>query len=140
MAGELDDFAALLRHAAGTMDHWPPEAVLVESTGETFALSRDVMGSLLLLMQEAVGNAFRHGRATRVCLFLHYSITGFEMRIKDDGQGFALSSVPDIRLGHFGLEGMRQRMRWLGGSVEITSEMGIGTQVCIRLSRSQASG
>lgn len=140
MAGEMDDFAALLRHAAMTMDHWPEGAVLVESRGETFTLSRDVMGSLLLLMQEAVGNAFRHGRAKRVCLFLHYSITGFEMRIKDDGQGFALSSVPDTRQGHFGLEGMRQRMRWLGGSVEITSEVGSGTQVCIRLSRSQASG
>ena len=140
MAGEMDDFSALLRHAACTMDHWPQGAVLVETQGETFTLSRDVMGSLLLLMQEAVGNAFRHGRATRVCLFLHYSITGFEMRITDDGQGFALSSAPDTRLGHFGLEGMRQRMRWLGGSVEITSERGSGTQVCIHLSRSQASG
>ena len=129
------DFAALLRHAAVSMDHWPPEAVVVETHGEIFTLSRDVMGSLLMLMQEAVGNAFKHGQATHVRLILNYDATGLEMRIEDDGLGFDPATAPSTKEGHFGLEGMRQRMQWLGGTVEITSAPGHGTLVRIHLSR-----
>lgn len=129
------DFAALLRHAAVSMDHWPPGAVVVESHGEVFSLSRDVMGSLLMLMQEAVGNAFKHGQATHVRLILNYDATGLEMRIEDDGLGFDPATAPSTKEGHFGLEGMRQRIQWLGGTVEITSSPGNGALVCIHLSR-----
>ncbi len=131
-------FAALLEHAAASMDHWPAGAVQVRVTGSPFELSRHVMGSLLMLMQEAVGNAFRHGRASQVTLLLDYQQGELEMRIEDDGSGFDPQSAPSTTLGHFGLESMRHRMSWLGGTVDISSRPGSGTSVRIRLPRARA--
>ena len=131
-------FAALLEHAAASMDHWPAGAVAVAVSGEPFALSRHVMGSLLMLMQEAVGNAFRHGRATHVQLTLDYQADELEMRIEDDGGGFDPQAAPGTRDGHFGLESMSHRMVWLGGTVEIASRPGSGASVRIGLPRARA--
>jgi signal transduction histidine kinase len=132
------EFPALLEHAAASMDHWPAGGVVVRAAGTPFALSRHVMGSLLMLMQEAVGNAFRHGNAAKVQVSLDYDTDRLEMRMEDDGAGFDPHSAPGTTQGHFGLESMRHRMSWLGGTVEIASSPGSGTRVCIRLPRSRA--
>jgi signal transduction histidine kinase len=131
-------FAALLEHAAASMDHWPAGAVAVSVTGTPFDLSRHVMGSLLMLMQEAVGNAFTHGKATRIQLILAYQPEVLAMRIEDDGGGFDPEAAPGTKLGHFGLESMRHRMVWLGGTVEIASRPGSGASVRISLPRARA--
>jgi signal transduction histidine kinase len=129
MEEDSDDFVALLRHAVGTVEHWPAGAVTVTGLGEPFPVSRKVMGSLLLLMQETVGNAFKHGAARQVRVSLDYDPEFLEMRIDDDGSGFSPDQVPGPREGHFGLESIRLRMKWLGGSVEVRSSPGDGTSV-----------
>lgn len=132
MEEDSDDFTALLRHAVGSIEHWPAGAVEVSSHGTPFQVSRQVMGSLLLLMQETVGNAFKHGAATRVGVSLRYQPSQLELRIDDNGRGFDPAKAPGPREGHFGLESARLRMKWLGGSVEIDSAPGRGTRiVCI---------
>ena len=132
MEEDSDNFTALLRHAVGSVEHWPAGAVEVSSHGTPFQVSRQVMGSLLLLMQETVGNAFKHGAATRVQVALHYDPASLELRIEDNGRGFDPSKAPGPREGHFGLESARLRMKWLGGSIEIDSALGRGTRiVCI---------
>ncbi len=135
---ESNDFAALLRHAVGTLEHWPAGAVEVVSQGETYPVSRQVMGSLLLLMQEAVGNAFKHGKAGKVRISLVYDADFLEMRISDDGCGFDPAKAPGPKEGHFGLESARLRMRWLGGTVEIHSVEGEGTIVICHVPASRA--
>jgi signal transduction histidine kinase len=133
-----DDFTALLRHAVNSIEHWPGGSVAVDSQGEPFELSRDVMGNLLLLMQEAVGNAFRHGHAAFVHVELNYEPEGLEMHIDDDGLGFDPASALGTREGHFGLQGMRERMRRLGGFMEIISVPGQGTRVRVHIPRASA--
>lgn len=132
------EFLALLRYAAEKMEHWPKDVVEITTEGEPFALSRQVMGSLLLLMQEAVGNALKHGAPTRVTVALHYSPESLVMRIEDDGSGFDPDQAPDATSGHFGLESMKHRLRWLGGKTEITSQPGAGTLIVASLPRSRA--
>lgn len=129
MEDDSDDFVALLRHAVGTVEHWPSGAVTVTGTGEPFPVSRKVMGSLLLLMQETVGNAFKHGAAGKVRVSLVYDPEFLEMRIDDDGSGFSPDKAPGPKQGHFGLESIRLRMKWLGGSVEVRSSPGDGTSI-----------
>lgn len=129
MEEDSDDFAALLRHAVGTVEHWPPGSVTVTCQGAPFPVSRQVMGSLLLLMQEAVGNAFKHGSAKQVGVSLHYGPELLEMRIDDDGCGFNPNKAPGPKEGHFGLDSARLRMKWLGGNVEFQSEPGKGAHV-----------
>lgn len=133
MEEDADDFVALMRHAAGTVEHWPVGAVEVTCHGEPFPVSRKVMGSLLLLMQETVGNAFKHGAARQVRVSLVYEPEYLEMRIDDDGCGFSPDHVPGPKAGHFGLESLRLRMKWLGGSVQIRSSPGQGTSVTCTL-------
>lgn len=129
MEEDSDDFVSLLRHAVGTVEHWPAGAVTVAGRGEPFPVSRKVMGSLLLLMQETVGNAFKHGAARQVRVSLDYAPEFLEMRIDDDGFGFSPDQVPGPKEGHFGLESIRLRMKWLGGSVEVRSSPGDGTSI-----------
>jgi signal transduction histidine kinase len=135
---EEDDFAALLRHAAVTVEHWPKGLVTVEVEGEPYSLSRQVMGSLLMLMQEAVGNACKHGKASTVKITLHYFADRFEMAIRDNGRGFDPEQVPGTRQGHHGLESMRLRMKWLGGQLKVTSHPGNGTLIVCQVSRTAA--
>ena len=129
MEEDADDFVALLRHAVGTVEHWPAGAVSVTCQGEPFPVSRKVMGGLLLLMQETVGNSIKHGVAKQVWISLVYDPDFLEMRIDDDGCGFSPDQVPGPKAGHFGLESIRLRMKWLGGSVTIRSSPGEGTTV-----------
>ncbi len=138
MEENSDDFSALLRHAVGSIEHWPPGAVEVSAHGTPFRVSRQVMGSLLLLMQETVGNAFKHGAATRVGVSLRYDPALLELRIDDDGRGFDPTKAPGPREGHFGLESARLRMKWLGGSVEIDSAPGRGTHIICAVPKAAA--
>lgn len=131
-------FAALLEQAAASMEHWPRGAVTVALDGEPYPLSRHVMGSLLLLMQEAVDNAFKHGRATRVGIRLRYAHEEFAMELEDDGTGFDPAAAAGADGGHYGLESMRHRMQWLGGSAEVASRPGAGATVRVRLPRARA--
>lgn len=131
-------FAGLLERAAAAMEHWPHGALTVTIAGEPYALSRHVMGSLLLLMQEAVGNAFRHGAAKTVRITLYYTPSEFAMELVDDGTGFDAAAVAGTTDGHYGLESMRHRMHWLGGDAAITSRPGAGTTVSVHLPRARA--
>jgi signal transduction histidine kinase len=138
MEEDSDDFVALLRHAVGTVEHWPQDAVEVGSEGPPFPVSRQVRGSLLLLMQEAVGNAFKHGAAHRVGVSLVYATDHLGMVISDDGKGFDPAKAPGPREGHFGLESTRLRMKWLGGTLEIRSAPGEGTRILCKVPAARA--
>lgn len=138
MEEDSDDFTALLRHAVGSIEHWPDGAVEVSSHGTPFTVSRQAMGSLLLLMQETVGNAFKHGAATRVRVTLRYDPSLLELRIDDNGGGFDPAGAPGPKEGHFGLESARLRMKWLGGGIEIDSAPGRGTHIICTLPKATA--
>jgi signal transduction histidine kinase len=52
-----------------------------------------------------------------------------EIEISDDGMGFDPEA---IQTGHYGLLGMRERVRLAGGSWSVASEVGKGTSIVIR--------
>ena len=132
------DFAALLGHAIASAEHWPKNAVTVRVEGEPFPLARTVAGSLLLLIREAIANAFQHGRASHVAITLIHDPQQLAILIEDDGEGFEVGKAANEREGHFGLGGMRERMKWLGGTVEVHSRPGRGTCVTACLARAHA--
>jgi signal transduction histidine kinase len=89
------------------------------------AASRD---ALLGIVREAVTNAARHARASEVEIELSRS-GDLHMRIRDNGMGFD----PDKPRGGFGLTGMRERARALGGELRLTSRPGAGTEIQVVL-------
>ena len=55
--------------------------------------------------------------------------------VVDDGCGFDVAHAPGPKDGHFGLTGIRERIRKLNGTFDITSKDGIGTKAAIALPR-----
>ncbi|MEU8359551.1 sensor histidine kinase [Nonomuraea sp. NPDC048882] len=96
-----------------------------EVTGQPVPLSADVEQALFRITQEALSNVAKHAGATRTALTLSYADEIVLLDIRDDGTGFA----PQERTDGFGLDGMRQRVRGVGGTLEIESEPGQGTTV-----------
>jgi two-component system CheB/CheR fusion protein len=86
------------------------------------------------IAQEAVSNAVRHGRATRVSVVLSTNRTGVVMRIRDDGTG-----LPDEaqRPEGIGMHVMQYRARVLGGALSIENTPPRGVAVCLSYPVSQ---
>jgi signal transduction histidine kinase len=104
------------------------------ATGTVEPLHDEIEATLLRIAQEALANASRHARATRVGVTLSYMGDEVSLDVRDDGRGFDPRTPPRSRpAGGFGLGGMRARAERLAGVVEIESEPGHGTAVSARL-------
>jgi signal transduction histidine kinase len=78
---------------------------------------------------EALRNAFRHAQAHRIELEIRYDERQFGLRVRDDGKGIDPKVLREGRTGHFGLPGMRERAGWIGGHLDVWSELESGTEV-----------
>jgi ligand-binding sensor domain-containing protein/signal transduction histidine kinase len=79
---------------------------------------------------EALRNAFRHAQATRIEVDIRYSSQDLRLRIRDNGKGIDAQLLGNQgRTGHFGLHGMRERAKLMGGNVELWSNVGSGTEI-----------
>jgi two-component system NarL family sensor kinase len=85
---------------------------------------------LYRISQEALANLVQHAQATRGSLLLTESEDGLMLTITDNGRGFDAEHLPP---GHFGLIGMRERARLLGGTLEMESGRRKGTRITVRL-------
>ncbi|MEV6114359.1 sensor histidine kinase [Streptomyces sp. NPDC052109] len=103
-------------------------------TGTTEQLHDEVAATLLRIAQEALSNAARHARATRVGVTLSFMGDEVTLDIRDDGTGFDPAAVPErTRSGGFGLDGMRARAERIAGSLTLESEPGHGTALSARV-------
>lgn len=109
--------------------------LLLESSGVSLSgaerlpeLSLSVDAALAMCLREAVTNVHRHAGATNVLLSLQQDGAAIELSIADDGRG----GVNDGRFGN-GLQGMRQRLEAIGGSLSIESPPGRGTRLSLRV-------
>jgi ligand-binding sensor domain-containing protein/signal transduction histidine kinase len=79
---------------------------------------------------EALRNAFHHARARRIEVEIEYDSRQVRTRVRDDGIGIDATVLShEGRLGHFGLRGMRERSKGIGGQLDVWSERGAGTEV-----------
>jgi signal transduction histidine kinase len=81
--------------------------------------------ALIRIACEAVTNAARHGRVSRVSVELERRGTGVLLRISDKGLGFDVGAPG----GGFGLVSMRERAQSVGGELLVSSTPGHGSQV-----------
>ncbi|MGC4944114.1 sensor histidine kinase [Kribbella sp. DT2] len=100
----------------------------VEVTGTREPLSPAIEVSLFRVAQESLTNVAKHAKATRVGVTLSYTGAEVLLDVRDDGRGFAQA----VGAG-FGLTSMRQRIRGVGGHVEVQSAPGEGTSVSARV-------
>jgi signal transduction histidine kinase len=83
--------------------------------------------------QEAIHNVKRHAGATHLNVELEYGPAEVALVVRDDGRGFATEESAASPPGHYGLMGMRERAEAIGGTLEVTSEIGSGTTVRLQV-------
>lgn len=118
-----------LERVAGHRARGAGVEIAVECEGMQRPVPDLIAGNLLLLAQEAITNALKHASARRIVLTLLFAETTLALRIRDDGVGFNPAEIAGPSAGHFGLQGMRERIKRLGGKIEITSAPGQGTVI-----------
>lgn len=107
--------------------------VEVETKGAIHPLPEFIEETLLRIGQEAVTNTVKHSGATSIKMDLEYGAQSIALEVKDNGQGFTPENCAGPDEGHFGLLGMSERAKRLGGQVLITSAHGTGTVVRVEL-------
>ncbi len=78
------------------------------------------------IVQEAVVNALRHAQSKRIDIGAHADQHALTLSIRDHGRGLADDWQ---RAGRFGIRGMCERARSLGGDVRVTNALGGGVSV-----------
>ena len=82
--------------------------------------------SILCIVRELVTNAVMHGGASVVKVSGAIDERGITFSVKDNGSGFDTDHCPGVQDGHFGLEGVKDRVSRLSGTFEIHSKPGEG--------------
>jgi len=81
------------------------------------------------VIQECLNNIVKHAQATSVEISIVQTETQVTARIQDNGRGFV--PVPESQSSGFGLIGLAERVRMLGGAHSIESEAGKGTAMTV---------
>ncbi len=108
----------------------------VEITGIERTLPPEVQLLLFRIAQEALTNTRRHAEASMAVVKLEFESNKVRMLVSDNGKGFELPSRAEnlASTGKLGILGMYERARIAGGTLDIKSELGKGTQVVVELS------
>ena len=88
--------------------------------------------TLLRVIQEACSNSIKHGHAKEINVSLNYEPKSLTLTIKDDGDGFDTSAIPEFTRDDnsgFGLSMMKERIYLLFGKISILSKPGEGCTV-----------
>jgi two-component system, NarL family, sensor kinase len=99
---------------------------VIASTDVDDALPPAVEGGVFRIAQQAIANAVQHAQASHIVVRLTHDSDQLSLRVEDDGLGFEPATVAGDR---FGLIGMRERARLLGGTLTVESSPGGGTAV-----------
>jgi PAS domain S-box-containing protein len=129
----LDDLGlpAALEWAAGEFEARFGIACRWVSNTDQVALDSPRATAIFRVVQECLTNIVRHAQATRVTITLQASASELMVAVSDDGQGFAYSEAVYQR--SVGLAGIHERVRGIGGELEIETAPGQGTVVRVRV-------
>jgi len=106
-----------------TFDHVPLPA----------RLPPDAESNLFRIAQEALTNAAKHSGADSIAVALKPVSGGVVLSVRDDGAGFDPGQASAGAAGGLGLMTMRDRAEFIGGSLQLRSTMGAGTEVRVEL-------
>lgn len=123
----LDDLGlvpTLRKYLETTGDYNPGTVLAFKSNGTERRLPSSFETSIFRLVQEAISNAIRHGKATAIEVKLEWLKEHVSISVSDNGTGFDQSIVKNQS---FGLLGMRERIELIKGDFIINSSLGEGT-------------
>lgn len=136
--GESDDLEqSFLRipQELGTQEQMTFRIVVL---GSPRLLNPVVREEIYHIGREALMNALRHSRASSVEIELEYAARRFRLVVRDDGRGIGPEVLRFGREGHWGLAGMRERAKRIGGRLRAWSRVAAGTEIELTVASSIA--
>ena len=125
------DFSQAIRR---TVEPVAGEAeVMVDFPVPRARISDTTAHAILSIVRELTANAANHGHARHIRISGEMSDEQLNISVVDDGTGFDPATAADSDNGHFGLDGIRERLRNHNGEFSIESAPGKGTTVSISL-------
>jgi NarL family two-component system sensor histidine kinase YdfH len=97
---------------------------------QTPPLPAPVTETFVRAVAESLTNIANHAKAQNVTVNVRMKDKSISVTIQDDGQGFDASAIPS---GHYGILGIKERVRLVNGTVDIQSETGRGTTLKIEV-------
>lgn len=102
----------------------------VQMEGTPQPLNPIVRDEVYRIGVEALRNAIRHANAKRIEVEIRYGDHDLRLRIRDDGKGIDPAILSrEHAAGHWGLRGMRERAKLIGGTFEVWSQLDTGTEI-----------
>jgi two-component system NarL family sensor kinase len=120
---------ALSSALAALADEWRDKGamqIIFESNGGSRHLPLKIELSLYRIAHEALNNVARHAQAKLVRMWLEVATERVHLVVEDDGHGFDPNDTPKDR---YGLIGMNERVKLLGGEMKLETSPGKGTRV-----------
>lgn len=116
--GEMEEWSVTsIQRLIDTFSEKTGVHVALDIVGE-HAINPDISIVLYRLIQEGLTNSVRHGKATKVDIDIHFKENNLSLSLKDNGIG-----CKKLKKGN-GIKGMEERLKQLGGSLEITLASG----------------
>ncbi|MBR3820966.1 MAG: sensor histidine kinase [Kiritimatiellae bacterium] len=97
------------------------------------ALSDSDAHVVLRIIRELTVNAIRHGHASYVKIAGELKDGFIKFSVRDDGCGFDPKTAKGPEQGHFGIQGIRERVAAINGSIDIRSVPGKGTRITVSI-------
>ncbi|MEK5079348.1 sensor histidine kinase [Solibacillus sp. FSL W7-1436] len=129
----LDDLGidpTLKKYLSTIMEYNPGVEIQFLSYNNERRIPSDYEVAVFRLVQESVNNALKHGKPNLIIVKLEWLCDEINVVVKDNGVGFDTESV---REGSFGIIGMRERIELLKGSLKISSSIGKGTTILMKI-------
>ncbi|HYP07286.1 MAG TPA: two-component regulator propeller domain-containing protein [Bryobacteraceae bacterium] len=125
-ANDLPEAVRALGDELATQDSAAFRLVVHGTARELQPIIRD---ELYGIVREALRNAFRHAHADHIDVDIDFGERAFQLRIRDDGEGIQSEVVEKGRPAHYGLAGIRERAKQIGGNLDIWTRPGAGTKI-----------
>jgi signal transduction histidine kinase len=131
----MELFMADLSNYVGSCSRPRPFSIIFNHNGDFNSLSAGMRRTVYRMAQEALANSAKHSGAQSARLCLTVTDDEVYLVVSDEGKGFdpqaALSREQNRE--HFGLRGMLERARGMGGDFEISSQPNAGARIMIDL-------
>lgn len=128
---EEPDFSTAIRKTLGQLDG--RAAITVRFNVPRQRLKDTTAHAILAIVRELAGNAIRHGDASEIKVAGAIEPGKILFSVRDNGKGFDPQDCNGPAQGHFGLEGIRNRLEKINGNLDIESTPGAGTKATVTI-------
>ena len=99
--------------------------------GKPRQLKSQVQEETLWVIREALANACQHSGGTKILLHVSRASIGLRCVVQDNGIGMQSQSALTLKIGHYGVIGMRERAERIGARFQIDTTPGTGTELTL---------